>query len=387
MTVVAVRRLKTVVGPHTCNSGDNSVTFFLPAATFVVFPVSDPNKALTKCFFAAMNSKTTLPALLIAALFAISATTISAQSRPASFFEHLTREEGAALTLSTDISALIANKYNADYQPAKLTTGAGKTYELQVKSRGKFRRKIAEIPPMKLKVKKKTLAAEGLDTLNEVKLVLPCFLDKRGDDLVVREYLAYRMFEQMTDKSVRARLVDLTLLNTGAGNAAKYQVKAILLEDEEETVARLDGELVDFYGMTSDSLQTEQAALTALFQYMIGNTDWNIAEQRNVRFVRTKAGEMLMIPFDFDFAGFVNAPYATPNADTGLKNIKDRYLMSDKLGAPALESAYRTMQASRQVFNRICQSAFVPPADAAKLVEYLDSFFAKPGKNEKVNFR
>lgn len=334
-----------------------------------------------------MNSKTTLPALLISALFFFTATTLYAQTRLTSFFERLTPEEGVSLTLSTDVSALIANKYNADYQPAKLTTREGKTYELQVKSRGKFRRKIAEIPPLKLKIKKKSLTAEGLDTLNELKLVLPCFPDERGDELVVREYLAYRMFEHLTNASVRARLVDLTLLNTGVGNEAKYKMKAILLEDEEETVARLDGQLVDFFGMNTDSLQTQQAALATLFNYMIGNTDWNIAEQRNVRFVRTKAGELLMIPFDFDFAGFVNAPYATPLAETGLKNVRDRYLMSGKLNATALEAAYRTMQASRQTFNEICQSAFVSPSDAAKLVEYLDSFYEKPGKNENQSFR
>ncbi|MCK6694537.1 MAG: hypothetical protein L6Q97_20870 [Thermoanaerobaculia bacterium] len=334
-----------------------------------------------------MNSKTTLPALLAAALLFWAAATLSAQSRPASFFERLTPEDKVALTLSTDVSALIANKNKVDYQPAKLTTLEGKTYELQVKSRGKFRRKIAEIPPLKLKIKKKVLEAEGLDTLNEIKLVLPCTLDENGNELVLREYLAYRMFERLTPNSARARLVDLTLLNTGAGNKPRYTLKAILLEDEEETAARLGGTMLDFYGMTTDSLETRQAALTVLFQYMIGNTDWNIAEQRNVRFMRTANGEILMIPFDFDFAGFVNAPYATPNADTGLKNIRDRYLMSDKLDSKALESAYRAMQAARQDFNRICRSAFVAPDEAAKLVEYLDSFYDKPGKHEGVSFR
>lgn len=337
--------------------------------------------------FAAMNSKTTLPALLAAALPFFAAITLSAQSRPASFFERLTPGNEIALTLSTDVSALIANKNKAEYQPAKLTTGEGKTYEMQVKSRGKFRRKIAEIPPLKLKIKKKILEAEGLDTLNELKLVLPCTLDERGNELVLREYLAYRMFEQLTPNSARARLVDLILLNTGVGNQSRYSVKAILLEDEEETAARLGGEMLDFYGMTTDSLETRQAALTVLFQYMIGNTDWNIAEQRNVRFLRTTNGEILVIPFDFDFAGFVNAPYATPNADTGLKNIRERFLMSDKLDSRALESAYRDMQAARQEFNRICQSGAVAPDEAAKLVQYLDSFYDKPGKHEQVSFR
>lgn len=374
-----------VVDGCPCNVGDNSMTFLLRVVTRRRFPVSYCAN-LNQMFFAAMFLKSNLPAAVLAVLF-FTTTTLAAQSRPLSFFEYLTPREGVALTLSTDVSALIANKNSGDYQPAKLTTADGKTFELQVKSRGKFRRKIAEIPPLKLKIKKKALATEGLDTLNELKLVLPCTLDENGNTLVIREYLAYRMFEHLTPNSVRARLIDLDLINTGTGHQPRYTVKAILLEDEEETAARLGGVLLDSYGMTTDSLETRQAALTAMFQYMIGNTDWNISEQRNVRFLQTTGGEILMIPFDFDFAGFVNAPYATPTSDTGLKNVRERYLMPDQLDSPALQTAFRKMQDAREVFRQICRSSVVAPDEAAKLVEYLDSFYEKKGKNEKGDFR
>ena len=235
-----------------------------------------------------MKLKTTLPAVLGMAWFFLSTTTnsLSAQS---SIFEHLSNTEGAALTLSTDVSALISEKYATEYQPGTLTTADGKSYSTLVRPRGKYRRKIAPIPPLKLKFKKKVLEAEGLDTLNEIKLVLPSVLDARGDELVVREYLAYRMYEHLSPASVRARLIDLTLVNTGLGNQQQYKVKAILLEDEEETAARLNGKLVDFYGMSLDSFSAQQAALVATFQCMIGNTDWSVEEQRNVRFIRAAA--------------------------------------------------------------------------------------------------
>ncbi len=310
-----------------------------------------------------------------------------ARQHVASFFEFLAPETGSTLVLSTDISALMAEKNRNDYQAGTLTAANGKSFSVEVRPRGKYRRKIAQIPPLKIKAKKKLLLDEGLDTLNEVKLVLPCYLDGKGDDLVIREYLIYRMFELISPASVRARLIDLKLVNTGAGNAPQYTVKAILLEDEEETTARLQGQQLETYGFTMDSLQTDQAALTAMFQCMIGNTDWNIAEQRNVRFIRIPSGEVLLVPFDFDFAGFVNAPYATPMAGLGLRSVQERYLMAQGLKPEALERAYRILQGQRESFSQLCNAPYVPAATANKLNDYLDSFFRKADKQGTSFFR
>ena len=82
-----------------------------------------------------------------------------------------------------------------------------------------------------------------VDSLNELKLVLPTTLDEAGSELVIREYLVYRMYEQLSPYSVRARLINLTLLNTNVEQVGSTTVKAILLEDEEETAARLGGSL------------------------------------------------------------------------------------------------------------------------------------------------
>lgn len=335
-----------------------------------------------------MKSKTTLPALLGAALLFLATThPLFSQSRPASIFERLTPADGISLTLYTDISALMAEKYNPDYQPGTLTAADGVEYKVEVKTRGKFRRKIAAIPPLKIKFKKKALTAEGLDTLNEVKLALPCTLDAAGEDLVLREYLAYRMFERISPAAVRARLVNLTLLNAGLGNDKKYVVKAILLEDEEETGARLGGEIVESYGITPDSLEPVQAALTAVFQYMIGNTDWSVAENRNVRFIRGASGKIALVPFDFDFSGLVNAAYATPTAGLGLKTVRDRYLMADGIPQEALDTAIQVFQNARADLYALCQSGMLPPSSASSTTGFLDSFYKKLEKNQIRNVR
>ncbi|MFN0014016.1 MAG: hypothetical protein ACKVU2_05655 [Saprospiraceae bacterium] len=292
-----------------------------------------------------------------------------------SIYQRLSSSDQPALTLSTDISALMTNKNTDDYQPASLVSADGKKYEVSVKPRGKFRRRIAEIPPLKLKFKKKMLQSEGLDTLNEVKLVLPTSLDEAGNERVVREYLTYRMYEQVSPNHVRAHLINLTLVNTSIQNEAKYNVQAILLEDEEETAARSKGTLLEQFGMTMDKLDQEQAALMAVFQYMVGNTDWSLTEFRNIRLMQTAAGPIVAIPFDFDFCGFVDAPYASPMSDTGLRNVRERFLMAGNLTEEAVKNAAKTLHDHRAGFEQLCRQGLVSESIANKCVKYLESFF------------
>lgn len=295
--------------------------------------------------------------------------------QPPSLFERLTAGNDVRLTISTDVSALIANKNSDEYQSALLLASDGKKYEAGVKPRGKFRRRISEIPPLKIKIKKKLLLAEGLDTLNELKLVLPTSLDEAGDERVIREYFAYKMYEKVSLYHVRAQLITLTLQNTGFQGEPQYTVKAILLEDEEETAARLGGTIIERYGMTMSDFETDQAALMAVFQYMIGNTDWSLAEFRNVRLLQTAAGAIIPVPFDFDFCGFVDAPYATPMSESGLRNVRDRFLMADGLADEAIKKAAKTLQEHRASFVELLRAGHVSEKIADKCVKYLDSFF------------
>ncbi|MCB0534601.1 MAG: hypothetical protein H6574_02665 [Lewinellaceae bacterium] len=324
-----------------------------------------------------------LAALILLGHYSLPAqTTLATQS----FFEKLSPAENASLTLTTDFTALKKDKKATEYQDGLLRGADGNTYRIGVRPRGKYRRRISEIPPLKLKIKKKILAEEGLvDSLNEIKLVLPTTMDEQGNELVIREYLVYRMYELVSPFAVRARLVNLTMINTNptSKNAQTLMVKAILLEDEEETEVRLGGKMIeDHFGMTMDSLHREQAALIAVFQFMIGNTDWNVSEHRNLRFLRLPAGDLVPIPFDFDFCGFVNAPYATPMAGSGLRNVQERLLMADALPAEAVKVAARKIEQQKDAILRLCHSGLLPEKDSRSAENYLDSYFKEANLSE-----
>jgi hypothetical protein len=297
----------------------------------------------------------------------------NAQSLKTSIFQHLTPQEGAKMTLTLDMTTLAAMRQSNDYFPAALTDHTGKIYKVEARVRGRFRRKTCEIPPLKLKFSKKEIRNLGFDTLNEVKLVLPCFDNPESDQWIVREYLTYRMFEQLSPISVRARLIRLTLEDTHVNR--KNQVLAILVEHPEETEKRLGGEILDAFGLPTDSLVTNQAALVSMFEYMIGNTDWDISMQRNVLLLRNHSGRVFVIPYDFDFAGSVSASYASPSTESGLSSIRERYLMATGISTESLKRATQVMRHSKSQLLDLCYSKYLDSGHAVDMYRYISSFF------------
>ncbi len=299
-----------------------------------------------------------------------------AQLVKTTIFQVLSADEMPKITLELDLTTVTAQKKTNNYFPASLTTANGKRYEIEVKPRGKYRRKTCIFPPLKLKFKKKVLKAEDLDTLNDIKLVLPCLEDDRGDDLIVKEYLAYKMFEHITEACVKVKLIKLTIVDTHTGK--KKTVMAMLAEDEEETTKRMKGQVIEQYGLPLDSMLINQLATVVMFEYMIGNTDWDVSMIRNVRTIRApETGKVVVIPYDFDFSGLVSAPYSSPSSDSGLKTVRDRFLYANGLTPEQLRRGTQRLLAARKEFITICRNKYLPREEQDNVIAYLESFFAR----------
>ncbi len=299
-------------------------------------------------------------------------------------FEKITTAEAVELTLETDLTTFVGQKKTNNYLPGTLRVKDGKTYSVEVRPRGRYRRKVSPIPPMKIRFSERELKAENLDTLNEIKIALPCFFDDKGNELIVKEYLAYRMFEKISNAHFRARLVKLTLIDTNERGSGKKKVLAIFIEDEEEAALRLGCVPVDTFGIRPDSLEQQQAAMVSMFQYLIGNTDWDVTMNRNVQMIRQKEnGKTLVLPYDFDFSGFVSAPSATPSSESGLTTVRDRYLIASGLDPEAMKSATQTLKTKEKDFYQICRSKYLSSETEADMAAFLESFFKNmKGKDE-----
>lgn len=309
------------------------------------------------------------------------------QSKPKTIFEHIAPVDGSPITLETDMTTILANRFSTEYQSAKLTLSDGKSFVVKVQPKGKYRRKTAEVPPLKIKFAKKTLVEMGFDTLNEVRLVFPGKDSHQGDRLLAKEYLVYRMFEHLTNNCVRARLVKVSLRDNHVETSSK-QMFGLLVEDNEETAARLNGTEVEQYGLPYDSTNMDQAALVAVFQYMIGNTDWDLTMMRNVRLIRPNdPGKILLVPYDFDFSGLVAAPYASPSSESGLMTVRDRFLMANGIPKTALRQAVQTLKRAERELYDICYTKHITRETSIEMIRYLETFFLSIDKSFDVPVR
>ncbi|MBX2891267.1 MAG: hypothetical protein KF734_10095 [Saprospiraceae bacterium] len=311
-------------------------------------------------------------------LFALNASCLAAQAEPVApltIFEQLTATEACELTLEADLTTLVGQKKTNNYLPGTLRTKDGKSYPLELRARGRYRRKVSQLAPMKVKFSKEDLRNAGLDTLNEIKIALPTTFTDVGNELIVKEYLAYRMFELVSDAHFRAKLVKLTLKDTNDKGSGTKKVFAIFIEDEEEVAHRIGGTPDGTFGVKIESLDQQQAALVVMFQYLIGNTDWDFSMHRNVELFMMPNGKRLALPYDFDFAGLVSAPYASPSSESGVKTVRDRYLMSSDVDSEALKTAIATLKSKEKEFYQLCRNKHLPRTASADMIGFLQYYF------------
>lgn len=239
--------------------------------------------------------------------------------------------EPLELTLRTDVDR-VKNDRSEDLeeQPGELLwltpDGATGKLDVQVRTRGNFRleRRNCSFPPLRLDVRTSQAVGTPFEGEDKLKLVTPCN-ERRSNyqDYVLKEYLAYRIFNELTPLSFRARLVRITYEDT-AGEQDTRTLMAFLIEDEERLAQRLGGVVRDFEQLHPLTADARYSTLVALFELLIGNTDWSPVAFHNVIAVRDGDGRYLTIPYDFDFSGMVDARYATPDPSLGIKSVRDR---------------------------------------------------------------
>ena len=247
-----------------------------------------------------------------------------------SIFDDMAQEMDSLLEcrLYTDLGLLIKKRTIEAYQPAqiKFTGISGKTVAgpIQIKARGKTRKEICMHPPIKVKWKKKSLDSLGFSDFNEMKVVLQCKIGSTYEQILLREYLAYRLYNFISPFSFRVKLARFTLIDTR--DTSRHFVKyGFFLEDEEQLSSRLNGTLLDTAVINTAAFDRQALLRFFVFQYMIGNTDWSFGNKHNVKMLKTSTGKIVPIGYDFDYAGLVAAPYAIPHESLPIKSVRERY--------------------------------------------------------------
>lgn len=236
------------------------------------------------------------------------------------------------LILQMDMQKVLSDKsedpeYNPAFLVQKLGDGKIQTFNITIKARGNTRRilSVCEFPPLKINFKKKSTDNTIFSGQDKIKMVTHCKESENYQNYALLEYLAYKTYNTITDYSYKVRMVNVTYKDVNQ-NYPDIVKTGFLIEDDDLLADRLGGSITDKRIWSPDSCSRSVVDIFCLFQFMIGNTDWWIHTRHNVDIVNLNNDKLIPIPFDFDYAGLINTPYAIPSSNLPIADVKDRFL-------------------------------------------------------------
>jgi hypothetical protein len=233
------------------------------------------------------------------------------------------------ITLVGDFKAINKDRDPNSKQkyPGSLRLADDTTIPIQFNARGHVRRmaRTCDYVPLRINFDKtdKTATQKTVFAHQEaLKLVVQCAGGGDFEQYILKEYLAYRIYNVITKQSFRARLAKVSYVDP-AGKAMGTRL-GMFLEDDTDVARRLEGRIVEMQRLMFDDVDADALMPAMIFEFMIGNTDMSLYALHNVRLVQRPDKSLHLVPYDFDLSGLVNAPYAIPARGLMIKSVTDR---------------------------------------------------------------
>jgi hypothetical protein len=298
------------------------------------------------------------------------------------------------ISLRFDMTTYLKKKPTEDYLDAVITFHLSKTDSIngniRLRTRGVFRNNYCDFAPIELNFKKVNFGYSDLDSISKIKLVPECSSNIENANYVLREYLIYKLFNVLTDTSFRVRLLTINYIDTEKKRKPVKQ-SGFFIEPVEMLTERTNSVLINSKTLTQKSIIPKEMDRLAIFNYMIGNYDWSLPGQHNVKVIKPLIVDTLQlgiaIPYDFDWAGLVDAAYAVPADNVGTKSVRERIFLgicrSREVYLKDLEQFLEKKEEFQKVINEF---PYLNPRAKKDMIWYLDSFFNQCiGKKEILN--
>ena len=241
-------------------------------------------------------------------------------------------KEQAVLPIKLGFSNKEMKKETNDstYLLSKLIFKSGEQWDsldVKIRARGNYRRAHCYFPPLKVKIKKSAAKETIFKGNKELKLVMPCVQSTSSLDNIVKEYMAYKIYEVISPYHFKTRMVDLEYVEFRGNKSKVHNIKGFLIEDIDNVAERENSRKMK---RTVHPLEQDDVAATQndFFQFMIGNTDYSTAYQHNQKLLFTADYKTVPLPYDFDMSGLVDASYAVVSQVQGevlsIESVTDR---------------------------------------------------------------
>ena len=335
-----------------------------------------------------------LTCFLLMCCCASAAAVASAQNSPPTPSRLFLESVPLTLRLETDLHALTRDRgTERKSHPAALhfgPPGGGAadtgTVAVKLKTRGIFRLKTCAFPPIRLDLPSHKVEGTPFAGEDRLKLVTHCKGDRLYERNLLREYALYRAFNTVTDSSFRVRLAHMTYIDSARHDTIMRY--GYLIESEAALGRRISASPLAADNLYDPIMDPSYMTLVAVFQYLIGNTDWSVYKRHNIAIFQQLAEPrpLFAVPYDFDFAGAVNAPYATPPEQLSIQSVRQRvyrgFCQPDSVLAPVLA---RFRGAKDSLYAAVRAVPDLPERDARDVLEYFDDFYKLLDNQGSVN--
>jgi len=296
------------------------------------------------------------------------------------------------VTLTGPLTLMIRRPIDRSEFPFVLSVD-GVDLDVDVKVRGNSRVVVCLFPPLRFDFARKDNEKSVFRQQDKLKLVTHCKNDSaKAENSLLNEYLAYRIFNLISDKSYRVRLLNVKYEDTlGKQRHLDRPYFGFLIESDKEIAKRLGGKVAVEEGVRYSLLDQYQTALLNVFFYLIGNKDWSLIKAEtsdscchNLDLIEVDR-RLVSIPYDFDLSGIVDAMYSGPNRKSLNRFIKRKY--NGHCKSP-IDMVGEALGAVSSLESEIMDEAAAIPATKPKYlknrIKFLQEFFDEARDEEAL---
>lgn len=286
------------------------------------------------------------------------------------------------VTITTNMSRImrVRQKEGAQF-PAYFSTtlpdGFTVNDSVVLEVRGHFRRDYCYFPPIRVIFKNSPYSV--MKPLGTLKLVSQCKTFAMDKQWLLKEFMIYKIYNLLTDMSFRVRLLNLNWQDT-TNKAKSISEYAFLLEDTKDLAQRNQCFEMKQAKIKTEATDRKQMTLVAIFEYMIGNTDWAVPVNHNTKLIVPKADSShvpYVVPYDFDFSGLVNTDYSTPNEQLPIQSVRDRLYRGFPRRMEELNDVLFIFNAKKkEIYDMVNGFHLLTAKTKKEITDYLDDFYS-----------
>ena len=290
-------------------------------------------------------------------------------------------EKPVDVTLKMDMKYLMGEKPQGTNSipgtiTMKLSDTSTVTEDIRVNTRGHMRRETCYIPPIRLYFR--NASSPKLSPLHTLKLIVTCKTGTEYEQYLLKEFLCYKIYNLVSEKSFRARLLHVTYEDS-KGKKKPFTNYAFLLESTDALAKRSHCKEYKLSGLATEMTDRKQMTMVAVFEYFIANTDWAVPVRHNIVLLKNKKDSTIRpyaVGYDFDYAGLVNTDYAIPDPKLEIENVTTRLYRGFPRTTAELDEVFKVfVDQKNNIYNLIKNFEPLSVHNKKDMIDYLDDFY------------